>query len=606
MFHCILESLTMEDSTTAERMNRSEEVPDSPLAVDKSDVVPDIYRVTWKLEDHLAELDSILQGVTADRVEKRFIQYVEERIEPAGWRAIWRPSSEVTEAILNFQQPSDIFVDVVNVSREKLFADVKILKAVKSDLPDDDLKLIKERTNTQIIVPIMELYPLAEQESDVLDMRTTTEVVDQIRFFYKNIWQAWDLEEETCCYDYYLISARLKLHQDIETGSIPADVGLELRSLVKRASMVQQEIKKIESSCEGEGFDYEVDQLDVARLIQLHKDMEQLKAQFEMQRDPVFRELLTHQQQVQRCEMVSLNSGASNTKVKVVANSVSVGVLATQMSMLPDLIKSLPQVPDDAACQTFPSLQLALDMAGKGDVVVILPGKHSLSHLGLMSAGGTFIGLGSGVVIEGNNSAGDVLLDTSGNFTLQNLNINPSRKQVGIVHHEGILTLQNVTIEGGVGGVVGLGKTESHVSRVTVRGCSAIGMDFREGANVIISASAVTDCSIGIQIEEEAKVSLSSSQIKDNKEYGILVVWSDGSDIAKLKDIPEEALLECLLDEYVRNVVSDNKTDVSVVTSESFCVKLPDSAPESGNQRSGSPSDSMDSGCDFIESIKLE
>lgn len=51
-------------------------------------------------------------------------------------------------------------------------------------------------------------------------------------------------------------------------------------------------------------------------------------------------------------------------------------------------------------------------------------------------------------MIEGNGDAGDVLLDTSGNFSLQNITLRPASGQVGLIHHEGNLTLEKVTFEG--------------------------------------------------------------------------------------------------------------------------------------------------------------
>ncbi|XP_071515981.1 SHC SH2 domain-binding protein 1 homolog B isoform X2 [Panulirus ornatus] len=598
--------MEMEIMSTESKVTKTEESGDASSCSSNLNQVPDVFRVTWMPDDHVIELTRILQGVTADGVEKCLVQYVEDSIEPAGWRAVWRASSN-PDSVLNLLHPADIFVDVVNVSREKLMADIKILEPVRKNLPDDDSKAVEQKKNAEITVPLMELYPLAEQENNVLDIATTAEIVEQIRFFYKHIWQPWDLEEEKCCYDHYLITTRLKLYQDIEIGRIPAAIGSELRNLVKRADIVQKEIKRIEYASEGEGFDFEVDQKDVACLIQLHKQMEQLKARFEMLQDPVFRELSTHQQQIERSGLMSCSSGAFSAKVKVVANALAVEDLASQLAKLPELIKSLPQVPSDATCQTFPCLQLALDMAVQGDIIVTLPGNYSLSHLGLISEGGTFVGLGDGVVIEGNGDAGDVLLDTSGNFSLQNVTLRPASGQVGLVHHEGSLILEKVIFEGGNGGVVGLGNTTSKAIDVIVQGCSAKGMDFREGSKAIISSSSVHNCSTGIQFEEGAKVTLSTSNIKDNKEYGILVVWPEGTDISKLNDIPKETLAECLLQEYVGNTVRNNNEDVAVVVSTCPSIKNLDKnstiSTVSGELRPRVSCGSLDSGCEFIENV---
>lgn len=56
--------------------------------------------------------------------------------------------------------------------------------------------------------------------------------------------------------------------------------------------------------------------------------------------------------------------------------------------------------------------------------------------------------MGEGVIIEGSDEAGDVLMDVSGDFTLQNITIQPAGAQVGIVHHNGTLTLQKAIFKG--------------------------------------------------------------------------------------------------------------------------------------------------------------
>ncbi|KAG7156985.1 SHC SH2 domain-binding protein 1 B-like [Homarus americanus] len=532
-------SSMLEQGTSSEnKMAESNIEAGTSSSVDISGKAPDVFRVSWLPDDHVAELTRILH------VETCLVQYVEESIEPAGWRAIWRPSSDHSELVFNFKQPVDVFVDVVNVSREELLADVEIVKPVKNDLPEDDVKLLQQQKN----------------------------------------------------------------EQDIEMGHIPSAAGTEIRNLVKQASIVENEIKMIESFNEGE----EVDQVDVTRLIQLHKQMEQLKARYEILQDPMtfvvqyffVRELSNYEQQIERCRMVSLKAGARIAKLKVVVDSLPIGELALHMAKLPDLIKCLPQFHDDEPCETYPSLQLALDMTKKEDVVVVLPGIHLLSHLRQISEGGMLIGLGDGVVIQGMEEAGDILMDTSGTFSLQNITVRPASNQVAVLHHEGILTLNNVTFEGGSGSFVGLGKTNTQVDGVIARGCSGIGMDFREGATAVISGASVYDCGIGIQLKEEAKVSLSTSTITNNKKHGVLFVWPVSSDISKFNDIPKEALLECLLQEYMGSSVEYNAEDVGVVVAESVSMDNDPPSPSlSDESRPRSSTDSMDSGCEFIENI---
>lgn len=78
-------------------------------------------------------------------------------------------------------------------------------------------------------------------------------------------------------------------YQDIENGIIPKAVASELRSLVKKALLVRQEIERVEALTEGEDPDSDVDQRDVIQLIKLHQQMEKLRSRYDSLQDPVLR-----------------------------------------------------------------------------------------------------------------------------------------------------------------------------------------------------------------------------------------------------------------------------------------------------------------------------
>lgn len=50
--------------------------------------------------------------------------------------------------------------------------------------------------------------------------------------------------------------------------------------------------------------------------------------------------------------------------------------------------------------------------------------------------------------MEGNSENGDVLMDITGNFTIQNIVLKPAPGQIGVVVHGGLTTMQEVTIMG--------------------------------------------------------------------------------------------------------------------------------------------------------------
>ena len=51
-------------------------------------------------------------------------------------------------------------------------------------------------------------------------------------------------------------------------------------------------------------------------------------------------------------------------------------------------------------------------------------------------------------MVEGNSKNGDVLMDITGNFHIQNITFKPAPGQIGIVQHSGLTTMEKVTITG--------------------------------------------------------------------------------------------------------------------------------------------------------------
>lgn len=62
-----------------------------------------------------------------------------------------------------------------------------------------------------------------------------------------------------------------------------------LKAVIREANTTQKEIQNIEARNEAKGLDFEMDQRDVANLFKLHKQLEKLKAQFELLKNPVLR-----------------------------------------------------------------------------------------------------------------------------------------------------------------------------------------------------------------------------------------------------------------------------------------------------------------------------
>lgn len=62
-----------------------------------------------------------------------------------------------------------------------------------------------------------------------------------------------------------------------------------LKAVIREAYATLKEIRNVESRNETKGVDFEMDEKDVAHLFKLHKQLEKLKAQFELLKNPVLR-----------------------------------------------------------------------------------------------------------------------------------------------------------------------------------------------------------------------------------------------------------------------------------------------------------------------------
>lgn len=527
----------------------------------ESPCLPDVIRAQWEPEDHVAELSCMLQGVAAEHVERQLVQYVENKIEPAGWKAVWTVPLNRLDSVFKLKQETCVYVDVIDVSQEKLLAEVKILMPVDGNILKEDLQVIEEGKNKTVQVPLMELSVLADQENAALDMVSTAEVICQLKFFYEHIWQPWDLEEENIYFDQSLITSRLKLYQDIQAGRIPTAVVAGLKAIIRKANHALKKIQHIESRNEEQGADFEMDQKDVAQLFKLHKQLEKLKAQFDMMKDPILREISVYPSQEEE-----MDTKGPHAKVKVVANALPAVQMMEHLAMLPDLIESLSQVTKEDLCQTHSSLQSAINEAQEGDVVILLPGQHTLSQLGyLFAKGGALLGLGEGIVVEGNSKNGDVLMDITGSFHIQNITLKPAPGQIGIVQHSGLTTMEKVTITGGKWGLLGLGNTQYCVNQVSVQNCSAGGMDFRDGAVASISTTSIKNCKTGIQIEGGAKISMSNTRIEGSKKYGVLQLSLEEAKSSKYQDMSTDEVLTCLLQVGKGNTFEHNGEDIMTI-----------------------------------------
>ena len=130
-----------------------------------------------------------------------------------------------------------------------------------------------------------------------------------------------------------------------------------------------------------------------------------------------------------------------------------------------------------------------MDAAVSGDVVVLLPGRHTIHHLGLLTYSGVLLGLrglegADAVEVEG--SEGDVLLDCNGDVTVIGVVLLPQAPQTAVVAHTGTLRLSGCVVQGGKGGVWGMCDAAIHMEYSRIEGCSGKGVNLRQGTSTVL------------------------------------------------------------------------------------------------------------------------
>ncbi|XP_076045407.1 SHC binding and spindle associated nessun dorma [Oratosquilla oratoria] len=530
--------------------------------VSRDNSVIEVYKVSWLPEDHIAELTSILEGVSVDSLEEKYIEYIEQNIEPAGWEAIWKASIHSAQDSLGVGRAFNVLVYVANVSRESLMADVVIKEFFDSSFTESEKADMESHIDKEVSVPLTQLYPLAEQENHVLDMETTAELVGQLRFFYSYIWRPWDALEDQCNYDNYTLTQRINLYYDTKNGAIPSHVSAEMWQIIRKAKEIGKQIQTVELASGVESDVKDVSENFVRELIQLHKQMNQLKDRFEILADPVTRYLSAH-------EPLMKPEGGAKGKVKVVMDCVKVEDMLLISSRLPEFLQNIPQVPEGAQVQGFPTLQHAIDASCKDDVVVLMSGTHKLQNLGNMSQGGTFIGMGEDVVLMGSIENGDVMLDLIGKeFYFYNLTLRPTQDQVGLILHQGSVQLKNCLLEGGKGGIVLLGDSQAEITGCTIKLCKC-GFDARGKSQAKLSQTNILSCSSALTVEEYTQIKLELCSFSVNSKHAICFMQNQDADTSNFSTIPDQELLKCLLKECEDVKFDGNAVNVAFVIADS-------------------------------------
>lgn len=455
-------------------------------------------------QERLSEYLDIFAGyedLSACKLKEIWSCYLELVVDPSSWQALWKISRTFCEN-LHISFPTVVLVSIQQIDYKELTALVEIL-AVQDDihLPENHL------------VPLVQLWPTKEQDKSlVLNLKSTASALDALRFFYNNLLLPWDFEEgEGINWVSEHLEIRLRLHYDMSNGLMPFSTVEQIRGLITEAKRLEWKREILERDLQSD-VEEELNVGQETALLKIQVRLSQIKSEFELLENPFTRNILL------------MTPGGD---VPIAKNSFH---LVFNEGTADDCIKFLQEIKTYYPYENFkfsPNLDATLEIANKSDTVILQRNVHSVKHLGALEAGGTLQGLPgtSDTTLTSQNE--DIMLEFSGQVTLENLTIQVDSAQYGILVRRGKLLLNNCKLMGAKASSTSHGILVLSNAEIELIGCDIGG--FRT-AIVGNSKSAVSlkncdihDANIGLKIHENCRLSVQSTKLRDCREYGVCV-----------------------------------------------------------------------------------
>ncbi|CAO1385391.1 unnamed protein product [Diamesa serratosioi] len=471
----------------------------------------------------LEEFELVLgEETSSSAIRKKFIEFIEMAIEPAGYQAVWKLSKSACEDF-GVMFPTEVFGQVDQV----LFDELKCVFSVWS-VHDDNIHLPESN-----VVPLEDIFPTKAQENNALNVDITADCIDRLRFFYNYIWMPWDEESEQ---DYNwttkCLIPRMKLYFDLKNKSIGKGLSSHIRSLILEAKYIHKRRENLETSMEEESDDFDIskDKGTGKSLLELHLRLNRIKHEIEILVNPEMREIyenLMFPHRLEDCE-------AEKRKIFAIAKS---GMLSEQEVFISQLKLKIPC--SEAKVLWTSSLHEAISNASNASEIYIPSGKHSMKFLEYLNDNLLFSGMtafnkdqivslneSEYAVISATENA-SLLFASDGDLRIENLIINCENVKNGFLIRNGKVTIKNCLIIGNNESSVTEGISIYGTAEVLIENsvvcCFATGITATDQSRLTIKNTLIRKCNNGINIfTDTAMVTMDKSSIVDCLEFGIL------------------------------------------------------------------------------------
>ncbi|KAH8377499.1 hypothetical protein KR093_005754 [Drosophila rubida] len=532
----------------------------------------DVYSFEKSFLERLKEAEAVLSwegaAIPASQVRSEWKSYVELQIEPTGWQAMWKIPRVICED-LKLRYPTIVFGYVDQVIFDELKA-VFVVTAVQ----DQDVHLPESNE-----VSLIELWPTIQQENTALNVDTTAECIDRLRFFYSHVWMPWDKDyDNDRDWVQMHLHARIQLACDLSKNRLPRPLALHMRTLLMESRYIQQRLEYLELDLsdaeDGESDDEAVELNDngsdpprkqpkpgspkansnlnksllpVTDLMCLHLRLAIIRSEFEILENPEMRRAYSElQSNVLKRHLLQRNSSSighlpEQAERSPMCHLVTVpGELQTQIDLL-TLAKQ--QVPPNKQVQLGNTLQDVLSISQTLDDILLSPGEHTIKFLEHLNDNGSIKGLVAAEAIIASNpdltklpivcssDEDSTLMVIDGNYTLSHLLLDCRHVRRGILVREGTLSMRYCRI-------LGDGNSSTQEAIVCMPGAKlmlehcvlenfAVGISLRAETSAELSKVTIRKCNTGLELlDQTCKLKLQDSSC--NFETCKLGILADG------------------------------------------------------------------------------
>ncbi|KAJ6649971.1 Protein nessun dorma [Pseudolycoriella hygida] len=503
----------------------------------------EVIQFDKSLMDRLKEAQNVLitdKRIPASRVIEEWGYHVELLIEPAGWQAIWKISRVICEE-LKIKYPTTVYGTVTNV----LFKELKAIFSI-SAIQDDEIHLPEEHE-----VPLIDLWPTIAQENPAINIETTANCVDMIRFFFNNLWMPWDVDnDEDVDWPSKYLESRIRFSYDLK-ANMSSQLASHIRALLVEAQYIQRRREYLELDISDDEDLNEI-KSDVADLMILHVRLTNIKHEIEMWENPKLRSVF------EPLRFPPLSEGAI---------SVVIQDAAALSKHIQDLEK-VREIVADEPVRLNNSLQECLMKCGASGSIYLGGGLHSIkfnenmdnSIIGLVPCDNSMELRLAEDVANSKQSVilakdyENVLLTLNGNVKFKNVVFDCRRVRIGILVRSGSAHFENCTFIGDntsntSTGILMMEHTTVSIENCVVKdfstGISARGYSCGSwknsvGYSLLVNNSIIAAISTGIECSEYSSATFKDSKIVNAKHYGIL---------ATSQNITESKLLLSAIDQ---------------------------------------------------------